>query len=116
MVLASANDFLLDALGGLIVAGLGMLATSRNSEVPARRAALFLTAACRYVIAGYRYALPARAAALAASPGGPPATARIRHSRALRYGLRTPHRLHPSGEGDGPLREAGNGPATREPP
>jgi PAP2 superfamily len=71
VVLASANHFLLDALGGLIVAGLGMFATSRHSEVLARRVALFLTAAYRYVIAGYRYALPAWAAALAASPRRP---------------------------------------------
>jgi hypothetical protein len=60
--------FLLDALGGLIVAGLGMFATGRHSRVPARRVALLLAAAYRYVIAGYRYALPAWAAALAASP------------------------------------------------
>ncbi len=32
MVLASANHFPLDAVGGLALAGLGMLATSRPSQ------------------------------------------------------------------------------------
>ena len=32
VVLASANDFLLDAVGGLAAAGLGMLATGRLGQ------------------------------------------------------------------------------------
>jgi len=37
VVLAPANHFLLDAAGGLAVAGLGMLATSRPSQLLTRR-------------------------------------------------------------------------------
>ena len=37
VVLASANHFLLDAAGGLAVAGLGMLATNRPSQLLTRR-------------------------------------------------------------------------------
>ena len=39
VVLAPANRFLLDAAGGLAVAGLGMLATSRPSQLLTRRPA-----------------------------------------------------------------------------
>ena len=36
MVLASANHLLLDAVGGLAAAGLGVLATSRSSQLTRR--------------------------------------------------------------------------------
>jgi hypothetical protein len=39
VVLASANHFLLDTAGGIAVAGLGVLAASRITVLPARRLA-----------------------------------------------------------------------------
>jgi len=56
VVLASANHFLLDAVGGLAAAGLGMLAASRPSQLPSRRLA-------RPASPGQRHALLARAPA-----------------------------------------------------
>jgi hypothetical protein len=64
VVLASANHFLLDAAGGLAVAGLGMLATSQPSKLLTRRRA-------RPANPGARYALDTGASARAGSWGWP---------------------------------------------
>jgi len=55
VVLASANHFLLDTAGGLAVAGLGVLAASRITQLLARRLACGLWAAISvgsYAVAG----------------------------------------------------------------
>ena len=100
VVLASANHFLLDAAGGLVVTGLGMLAARRPSRHSAGRRA-------RSARPGHWHPLSTWAPAQASSPDGLPVTTQPQDGHAA------PGRGHsPPGTGCGPPP----GPARRRGP